>query len=94
MGAAMAEIENSATPAGEDIATESAVLQQVLDLYPAQVTYGELLREVAGQLAEFDERDAVERAVRDLVGAGLLHRHDEFIMPSRAALRFNQLLDL
>ena len=94
MGAAMAEMENSRTPAAEDTATESAVLQQVLDLYPTQVTYAELLREVAGQFAEFGERDAIERAVRDLVGVGLLHRHDDFIMPSRAALRFNELLDL
>lgn len=90
----MAEMENSGSPAAEDTATESAVLQQLLDLYPAQVTYAELLREVGGQPAEFGERDAIERAVRDLAGAGLLHRHDDFLIPSRAALRFNELLDL
>jgi hypothetical protein len=90
----MQESGDTRTPAAEDVATESAVLQQVLDLYPTQITYTELLREVGGQFAEFSERDAIERAVRDLVGAGLLHRHDEFILPSRAALRFNELLDL
>ena len=90
----MSETGDRRTPAAEDAATESAVLQQVLDLYPTQVTYAELLREVGGQSAGFGERDALERAVRDLVGAGLLHRHDDFILPSRAALRFNELLDL
>jgi len=90
----MSEIEETGTPAAEDAATESAVLQQVLDLYPIQVTMAELLREVGGQFADFGERDAIERAVRDLVGSGLLHRNEEFILPSRAALRFNRLLDL
>lgn len=88
------EIGDRETPAGEDMATESAVLQQVLDLYPTQVTYTELLREIGGQFAEFSERDAIERAIRDLVGTGLLHRHDDFILPSRAALRFNELLEI
>lgn len=90
----MSEIEETGTPAAEDAATESAVLQQVLDLHPIQVTMAELLREVGGQFADFGERDAIERAVRDLVGSGLLHRNEEFILPSRAALRFNRLLDL
>jgi hypothetical protein len=90
----MAKSGDRRTPGSEDAATESAVLQQVLDLYPTQVTFAELLREVGGQFADFSERDAIERAVRDLVGAGLLHRNDEFILPSRAALRFNELLDL
>jgi hypothetical protein len=90
----MDEIDHTRTPIAEDAATESAVLQQILDLYPTQMTFAELLREVGGQFADFGERDAIERAVRDLVGAGLLHRHDEFVLPTRAAQRFNQLLDL
>jgi hypothetical protein len=90
----MGETDDSRSPAAEDAANESAVLQQLLDLHPTQVTVTELLREVGGEGAEFDERDALERAVRDLVGAGLLHRRDDFIVPSRAALRFNELLDL
>jgi hypothetical protein len=90
----MAETGDNRSPAAEDAANESAVLQQLLDLHPTQVTVTELLREVGGEFAEFDERDAIERAVRDLVGAGLLHRRDDFVVPSRAALRFNELLDL
>ena len=60
---------------------------------PTQVTLAELVREVGGEAAEFAERDAIERAVRDLTGAGLLHRHDAFVLPTRAALRFSELLD-
>ncbi len=89
----MSETDDSWTPASEDAATESAVLQQLLDLHPAQVTVAELIREIAGESTGFAERDAIERAVRDLAGAGLLHRHDAFVAPTRAALRFSELLD-
>lgn len=84
--------ENWST-AAEDAATESAVLQQVLSLHPAQVTMAELIRELAGPEPAFAERDAVERAVRDLSAAGLLHRRQDFVIPTRAALRFSELLD-
>ena len=90
----MSETDDRWTPAAEDAATESAVLQQVLAFHPAQVTVNELVREIAGDPADFAERDGVERAVRDLAGSGLLHRHDAFVVPTRAALRFNELLDL
>jgi hypothetical protein len=90
----MSETDDRWTPAAEDAATESAVLQQVLAFHPTQVTLNELVREIANDPADFGERDSVERAVRDLTGAGLLHRHDAFVVPTRAALRFSELLDL
>ena len=65
----------------------------MLDLHPTQLTLAELVREVGGERPSFAERDAIERAVRDLGGAGLLHRHDDFVLPTRAALRFSELLD-
>ncbi|HKA66864.1 MAG TPA: hypothetical protein VKG03_03040 [Solirubrobacterales bacterium] len=89
----MDETDDSWTPTTEDAATESAVLQQVLDFHPVQVTLTELVREVGGESPGFAERDAIERAVRDLTGAGLLHSHGAFVVPTRAALRFNELLD-
>jgi hypothetical protein len=89
----MDQTDDSPTPAAEDAATESAVLQQILDLHPAQITLAELTREVGGETPGFAQRDAIERAVRDLSGAGLLHRHDNFVLPTRAALRFSELLD-
>jgi hypothetical protein len=88
----MDEIHHS-TPMAADDATESAVLQQVLALHPAQVTAPELVREVGGESPGFAERDAIERAIRDLTGAGLLHSRDDFVLPTRAALRFSELLD-
>jgi hypothetical protein len=88
----MDESNESWTPMAEDAATESAVLQQVLDLHPVLVTMDELVRAV-GDSPDFAERDAIERAVRDLVAVGLLHNHEVFIVPTRAALRFSELLD-
>jgi hypothetical protein len=85
--------DDSWTTRAGDLATESAVLRQVLDLHPAQVTVAELLREIGGETADFGQRDAIERAIRDLGGAGLLHRRDDLVIPTRAALRFNELLD-
>lgn len=89
----MDEIDDSRTPAAADAATESAVLQQLLDLHPIQLTAAELVRELGGETPGFGERDAIERAIRDLTGAGLLHGHEGFVIPTRAALRFSELLD-
>jgi hypothetical protein len=88
----MAGSDDSWTTRAQDAATESAVLMRLLDLHPSQVTLAELSRDVVGERAGFAERDALERAVRDLRGAGLIHRNDEFVLPTRAALRFHELL--
>ena len=77
----MDEIDDSRTPAAADAATESAVLQQLLDLHPIQLTAAELVREIGGETPGFAERDAIERAIRDLSGAGLLHRRDALRAP-------------
>jgi hypothetical protein len=79
-------------PAEQDAATEAAVLRRLLDLHPAQVSFDELLREIASDPGDFSQRDAAERAVRDLAASGLLHRNGALILPSRAALRFDRLL--
>jgi len=78
-------------PVREDATVETAVLRQVLALHPIQITFDELLREVASQPEDFSERDAIERAVRELTAAGLVHRNDNFVLPSRAALYFDRL---
>ncbi len=85
--------DESRTTWAEDESMESAVLRQLLDLHPARLTREELAREFADTGGSFAERDAVERAVRELAGAGLLHRGEEFVAPTRAALRFSELLD-
>lgn len=89
----MEDMDHTPTPAHQDAATESAVLQHVLAVHPGQVTVSELARELGGEAGGFAGRDAIERAVRDLAGAGLLHRHDSFVFPTRAAIRFDQLLN-
>jgi hypothetical protein len=85
--------DDSWTTGQGDTATESAVLASLLDLHPTQLTLDELIRELGGAQAGFAERDAIERAVRDLAGSGLVNRNDEFVLPTRAALRFSELLD-
>jgi len=76
----------------EDRASESVVLQHVLALHPTAVTVEELVRELGSDRGSFAQRDAIERAVRDLAGVGLLHRAERLVLPSRAALRFDELL--
>lgn len=86
------EMDRNRTPAGDDTTTEAAVLQQLIFLHPAQVGFEELLRELGADPDDFGQRDAIERAVRELGAAGLARRAGELILPTRAALRFDQLL--
>lgn len=78
--------------AGEDTRTESAVLQYILAFHPMQTSLEELLREFDQGSGDAAQRDAVERAVRDLIASGLLQHSGEMVLPTRAALRFDQLL--
>lgn len=79
--------EDMHSTAGDDAAIESALLQQVLALHPAAVTLEELTRELG------EDPDDVGRAVRDLVATGLLHHSESLVLPSRAALRFDELME-
>ncbi|HEY6730265.1 MAG TPA: hypothetical protein VI039_04485 [Solirubrobacterales bacterium] len=85
--------EHSGTTWAEDQNVESVVLRQLLELHPMRLTITELVRELGSNSGGFAERDAIERAVRDLAAAGLLHQGEEFAEPTRAALRFSELLD-
>lgn len=85
--------KDNKTTWAEDEGVESAVLRQLLDLHPTHLTLAELVREIGGDHGGFAERDSIERAVRDLAAVGLLHQSDEFVTPTRAALRFSELLD-
>jgi hypothetical protein len=85
-------VDDTRGPAEKDAATEAAVLIQLLSLHPTHITYEELMRSMVVEPADFSQRDAIERAVHELVAAGLLHRNEDFVIPSRAALRFDELL--
>lgn len=91
--AAVARTRAEWTTRDDDFAMESAVLQRVIDVHPARLTEAELIRELIGEHAEFGDQDAVERAVRDLAGVGLIHTADEFVTPTLAALRLEELID-
>jgi hypothetical protein len=86
------DMDEIQTTGMEDTMIEAAVLQQLLALHPVQLTLSDLKREIADENSEFALRDAVDRAVRELTAAGLALRNGEIVLPSRAALRFDELL--
>lgn len=80
------------TPAEQDRKYRRAVLSHVLDLHPTHLRVIELVLEItAGRDEEFEGSDAIERAVRDLTGAGLLHCPNAVVIPTNAALCFAEL---
>jgi len=79
------------SPAQEDEIMQRSVLTQVLFLHPAQLSILELSLRVESDLGD-REQDAVERAVRELSRDGLLFCDCRRISPSRAAVRFDELM--
>jgi hypothetical protein len=79
------------SPAGQDKKTESAVLALLLNEHPTRLTMDELILVLHADPERGDPEDAGERAVRELVGAGLVHREGRFLTPSRAAIYFASL---
>lgn len=78
--------------AAEDQQVERAVLGLVIDAHPATLRLSDLIREV-GDPDDFGKRDAVERAVRELVKGGMLFRCEGAVLPTRQALYACELLD-
>ena len=76
----------------KDLRDQGVVLIHVLTLHPAHLRPVELVREVTAGSAEFEEADRFERAARDLVAVGLLFLGGEMLVPTRAALRFNEIV--
>jgi hypothetical protein len=79
------------TPAEQDLRDQAVVLAQVLSNWPTHLRLSDLVREIASDPRDFAERDKVERAVHDLVAAGLVFRCESVALPTRAALHFNRL---
>ena len=88
----MDETTTGRHPAADDMKIEAAVLQQLLALHPDQLSFAELVREISGGSADFAATDPVDRAVRELAAAGLVRHDDGAVRPTRAALRFHELL--
>ena len=86
--------ERAATTAELDDRDQTAVLRHVLCLYPETLTLDELVREMIGfSSSGSSERDAVDRAVRDLGAVGLLHEEGSRVFPTRAAVAFHSLYE-
>lgn len=75
----------------QEARNQGVVLSFLLEEHPAQLTIPEVAQALYAHPADFDENDAVERAIRDLVGGGLLQCHGAFVLPTRAALYFARL---
>jgi hypothetical protein len=86
--------EENPTNEAEDARLESVLLGRVLDLHPTRVTTDELVRDLTGAEDDFAARDGIERAIGELVRAGLLHpvADDGFVTPTRPAVRLGELL--
>ncbi len=70
---------------------QRAVVETVVDLHPLQLTLAELVRELTDTPDDFASRDGIEIAVQQLARAGLLQRHGQFVLPTRALLRVLEL---
>jgi hypothetical protein len=85
--------DDAASPtAAQDLRDQGVVLTHVLAVHPTHLIVPELVREVTAGASDFAEDDRMERAVRDLTGLGLLHCPGGVVVPTRAAIRFNELL--
>jgi hypothetical protein len=76
----------TSAPFEEDDVYEQAVLRHVLYWQPTILRMGDLLREVRPLPSDSHPRDAVERAVRELVKVNLLHRHGDCVLPTSTAV--------
>lgn len=75
----------------EDTREERRVLRDVLSYYPSSFTLEELIRELTVCSVVDSEREAIERAVRELTAGGLLHSMGDLVLPTRAAVLYYEL---
>lgn len=75
----------------EEVRTENAVLSLLLDEHPVRLTLEEIVLVLHGEPRLTDPKDAAEQAVYRLLCFGLIYRDGLFLVPTRAALRFEYL---
>jgi hypothetical protein len=80
-----------ATTTAMDLRDQGVVLIHVLTLHPAHLRLPEVVREVAAGSADLADADRFGQATCDLVAVGLLFESAELVVPTRAALRFNEI---
>jgi hypothetical protein len=74
-----------------DAQSQAAILALVLAEFPTQFSRAELALQVLGGDPEFRDRDRYERALDDLVRAGLIRDNGALIIATRAACYFDAL---
>jgi len=79
-------------PPDDEEDVDRAVLGVVLERHPAHVALVELVDELVhaserAAMSEAEVRDGVAR----LVGAGLVRRHHDFVVATRAAVRYDEI---
>jgi hypothetical protein len=75
----------------QDRNVESAVLAIVIERHPARVAVADVVEEMTSVANPPGRAEAVERAIDELAGVGLLHRRGNLIEPTRASLRMVEL---
>lgn len=73
-------------PDQEDRTTQLALMHHVLDEHPTLLSRSDLIRELSDDSDDWVQRDAVERAISELVKQGLLRCLDDYVLPTRSAL--------
>jgi hypothetical protein len=84
---------SAASNAAEDRRDEGAVLRHVVEVHPTTLRLSDLIREL-GDPGDFSRRDAIERAVRELVAGGALFRCEGAVLPTRQALYLWDVLEM
>jgi hypothetical protein len=80
------QAQGISAPFEEDDVYEQSVLRHVLYWQPTVLRLCDLTREVRPERGDSDPGDAVERAVRELLKVGLLHKQGECVLPTPAAV--------
>lgn len=77
--------------AAEEMQAQRVVLAFLLEEHPSRLTIPELCRAMYAHPNDFNSNDVIERAIRELGGAGLIHCDGGYAAPSRPALYFARL---
>lgn len=79
------------TPEPAELGLEAAVLGLLLEHHPGLLSVDEVMRQIAGEPAELEDRRAVEVAIAGLVEHGLAHHLERFLLATVAAARFRAI---
>lgn len=63
-----------------------ALFHHVLDGHPTLLSRSDLVRELSDDADDWVQRDAIDRAISELVKQGLFRYLDHYVLPTRAAV--------